>query len=97
MRTIASDLVEIAARLAVEEQPDDLLNEADAARLACCSVRTLRDARRFGALVVFGGKRTRAVRRSDLTRWIESRQAKPTHGVDDLDIKRRMRRLERGT
>ena len=93
---IAARLVDVVARLAVESSPDDMLPEAEAARLACCSLRTLRDARRTGALVVFGGKRSRAVRRSDLVRWIESRQAKPVQGVDDSDIERRMKRLERG-
>jgi hypothetical protein len=101
VRSVVHELVEItarlaalAARLAAEDAPDDMLGLEEAAKLAKC-LRTLRDARRSGALTMFGGQRDRTVRRADLLRWIESRQAKPSMGPDDLDIDRRARRIER--
>lgn len=74
---------------------DDLVPLAEAATLAKCSARTIRDARRAGELVMFGGQRTRAVRRADLLAWIETRRAPVVRGADDDDMARRMARLSR--
>lgn len=76
---------------------DDLLSLADAAALARCSVRMLRDAGRAGELALYGRQRSRAVRRADLDAWIESRRMRPVAGVDDDDIERRMRRIARAS
>jgi len=74
---------------------DDLVPIAEAATLAQCSVRTLRDARRAGELAAYGKQRSRAVRRSDLLAWIDSRRVRPVVGVDDDAMDRRIARLER--
>ncbi|MCL2725785.1 MAG: helix-turn-helix domain-containing protein [Polyangiaceae bacterium] len=76
---------------------DDLLSIKEAATLAKCSVRTLRDEHRIGNLVMFGKQRSRTVRRADLLVWIESRRVTPKSDIDDLDIERRMKRLARAS
>lgn len=103
-RTTAADLVAIAAQLAgiaarLAEQttnPDELVSVATAAAEAKCSVRTLTDARRRGELQMYGGQRTRAVRRADLDAWVESRRVRPVAGAEDADMDRRVARLARG-
>jgi hypothetical protein len=93
---IASQLAGIAVQLAEGDASNDhevMLTEAEAALEARCSIRTLREARRTGALTMYGRQRSRTVRRSDLRRWIESRATKPVVGVDDADMARRMRRI----
>ena len=105
--SVVRELAELAARLAavavrLAEGGDgaglltEMLTEKEAADEAKVSLRTLRDARRSGALVMYGTQRSRTVRRSDLAAWIESRRVKPSAGVDDADIERRMKRLARG-
>jgi hypothetical protein len=92
---IAAELASVAARLAEDvRDPDDLIPVRDAAAEAQCSVRALTDARRAGDLAMYGTQRTRTVRRSDLLAWIESRRVRPVAGIDDLDMQRRIRRLE---
>jgi len=92
VRTRGATIIVIPARVA---DGDDLLPIEDAAEIAKCSIRSLRDAHRAGALIMFGKQRSRTVRRADLEAWIESRRVKPTTGADDDDIARRMRRIER--
>jgi hypothetical protein len=52
-----------------------LLPLADAARVAATTLRVLRTAIRSGALQAVGRQRDRAVRRSELDAWIETRGA----------------------
>lgn len=94
---IAARLAGIAARLAEagSSDPEELLCEAEAASLAKCSVRTLRDARRTGAITAYGRQRSRTYRRADLLSWIESRRAPVVSGVDDPDMDRRVARIAR--
>ena len=47
-----------------------------------------------GATIIVLAMAARA-RRSDLLAWMESRSVKPIAGLDDLDIERRIKRLER--
>lgn len=88
----AASLMQLAARLASECAADraDLLELVEAAKIARCSVRALRDARRRGELVMYGRQRSRTVRRADLDTWIESRKAPVSAGADDADMDRRM-------
>jgi hypothetical protein len=74
---------------------DALVPLAEAAGIAATSVRVVRDAIRSRQLVAYGRMRDRAVRRTDLDKWIASREVKPIRGVDDADIERRMARLAR--
>jgi hypothetical protein len=74
--------------------PDQLLPLVEAARLACVSPRTLREAVRRGDVPAFGKERDRAIRRADLDAWIASRKV-IVRGPDDADIDRRMARLAR--
>jgi hypothetical protein len=98
-----ADAAEALARLAREaasdpdakHQNDALVPLAEAAQLAATSVRVVRDAIRNRQLVAYGRMRDRAIRRSDLDKWIASREVKPVRGVDDADIERRMARLAR--
>ncbi len=76
------------------EDPAELVPVAEASRLAKCSVRALSEARRAGVLEMFGGQRSRCVRRGALAAWIESRRVRPLEGRDDLDMRRRIVRLE---
>ncbi len=73
--------------------PDDLVPLAECAAIAKCSVDTIKNARRTGALEMFGGQRDRSARRSNLMTWIESRRVRPVAGADDDDMARRMVRL----
>lgn len=73
---------------------DELIPVRAAAAEARCSVRALTAARRAGELAMYGTQRTRTVRRSDLAAWIGSRRVRPVAGVDDADMRRRMRNLE---
>ncbi|WP_146652715.1 helix-turn-helix domain-containing protein [Labilithrix luteola] len=95
---IASRLASVAANLAEsanDADPEELIREDDAARIAKRPVRALRDARRAGELKMYGKQRSRTVRRGDLDAWIEASRVKPSAGVDDADIERRMARLQR--
>lgn len=86
------------AAMAVPEQAerdDDLLSLVDAARIAATSARVVGDAVRSGELPAFGRQRDRAIRRSDLRRWIESRRV-VHEPIADADLDRRMRRLAGG-
>jgi hypothetical protein len=92
---VAAALVGLVDALATEQCSGDageLLPLAEAARVAATSVRVLREAIRAGNLVAFGRQRDRSVFRGDLARWIEERRVR-VDGVDDEDIRRRMRRL----
>lgn len=88
----ARELREIAG---LNASPDDYLTEAEAAAIAKCSVRVLRDARRSGALPMFGKQRSRGIRRGHLSVWIESRMAPVVKGANDADIEQRVRRIAR--
>lgn len=90
IRARGATIIVIPARVA---DGGDLLPLAEAATIAKCSVRTIRDAARAGELTVYGKQRSRTVRRADLLAWIESRRVRPVAGADDDDIERRMRRL----
>ncbi len=96
-----ADAADALARLAREAaQEHDLGGGAlvpihEAARIAATSIRVVRDAVRRGELAAYGRARDRAIRRNDLDAWIASREVKPVRGVEDLDIERRMARLER--
>jgi hypothetical protein len=98
-----ADAAEALARLAREaatapesKHPNDaLVPLSEAARIAATSVRVVRDAIRNRQLVAYGRMRDRAVRRTDLDMWIASREVKPSHGLDDADIERRIARLAR--
>src|SRR3974390_3380105 len=84
------------ARASAVDSPDDasaLLRIAAAAEHASTSKRVVREAIRSGDLPAYGRQRDRAVRRGDLEHWIESRRARPVAGVDDDDLRRRIRRL----
>ena len=100
LRALA-DMLDGAARLAraaADEgstDPDEQLPEHEAARVAAVSLRKLRDARRAGDLVMYGGQRSRTVRRADLVAWIESRCVRPVEGPDDPDMRARFARHER--
>jgi hypothetical protein len=94
VRTTAAIVVVVPLR-GDEVSPDDLLPLAKAAEIACTSLRVLRDAIRGGELTAFGRQRQRAIRRGDLAGWIESRRVRPTMGVIDADIERRIARLTR--
>lgn len=79
-------------------EPDELLLEAEAAKLARVSLRALRDARRAGELPTYGRQRSRTIRRRDLLAWIESRRAPIVRDVvaaNDDDMDRRVRRIGR--
>ena len=94
----AADALARLARAAVVDAGADtgtMLPVAHAAQLAGTTVRVIRDAIRAGALPAFGRQRDRAVRRGDLTEWIESRRAVPVVGPDDPDLERRIRRIAR--
>lgn len=89
------------ARAAREEVSgaDDWVPEAEAAKLAGVSLRTLRADRRAGRLKVYGKQRSRVVRRSDLEAYVEARRVPLVRDVinaDDADVEKRVRRLERG-
>ena len=98
-----ADAADALARLAREaatapdskHSNDALVPLAEAAQLAATSVRVVRDAIRSRQLAAYGRMRDRAIRRSDLDKWIASREVKPVRGVDDADIERRMARLAR--
>jgi hypothetical protein len=78
---------------------DDWIPETEAAKLAGVSIRTLRADRRAGRIKVYGKQRSRVVRRRDLEAYIESRRVPLVRDVikaDDVDVERRVRRLERG-
>lgn len=90
LRTRGATIIVIPAPVA---DGDDLLSVDDAAEIAKCSLRMIREAHRTGALALFGKQRSRTVRRADLEAWIESRRVKPTSGADDHDIARRMRQI----
>lgn len=93
-----AELAEAVARDAASADGDEMLALAGAAALAGVSERTLRDARRCGDLVMFGGQRSRTIRRADLLAWIESRKAPIVTDVvaDDDDIEARIHRREKG-
>jgi hypothetical protein len=98
-----ADAAEALARLARaaasdpdSKHPNDaLVPLAEAARIAATSIRVVRDAIRNRQLVAYGRMRDRAVRRTDLGTWIASREVKPSQGLDDADIERRIARLAR--
>ena len=92
IRAPGATIIVIPARAA---DGDDLLSLADAAELAKCSVRALREAGRAGDLTLYGRQRSRACRRSDLLAWLESRRSRPVAGADDADLAARMARLSR--
>lgn len=94
IRAPGATIIVIPARAA---DGDDLLPEREAAELAKCSVRTLRDAARAGELDRYGKQRSRSYRRANLLAWIETRRVRPVAGADDDDIDRRVRRLERAS
>jgi hypothetical protein len=91
----AGAVVIVLPRDAGATDPDEQLPEREAARFAGVSLRTLRDARRAGDLVMYGGQRSRTVRRGDLAAWIESRRVRPVEGPDDPDLDRRTARMAR--
>ncbi len=91
LETNAGVMIAIPRR---DEHAGDILHEVDAARIAGVSVRTLRDARRAGELVMAGRQRSRTVRRSDLDAWIESRRS-PVATMNESAIDKRVARLER--
>lgn len=101
LATIAASLVMLAKRCADDDgnDADALIPIDDAVRIAGLrSKRPLTEARRSGELVMFGGQRSRAVRRRDLMAWIESRRAPIVRDVIDEaddDIARRMRSKEK--
>lgn len=90
---IAPHLAAMFAELLGPPAVDDpLLPIADAAREAATSVRVVRDAIRAKELPAYGRERDRAVRRSELLKWVESRRV--IHkAIDDADIERRVRRI----
>jgi hypothetical protein len=92
----AEALARLARAVAEEDvnDPDALIPIKGAAVIAATSARVVTDAVRLGDLPAFGGQRDRAVRRSDLARWIESRRVRVAVGPDDRDIERRMAILE---
>jgi hypothetical protein len=93
--TVAAALVALFDAIARERcamAPDELLGLTAAASVAATSVRVLRAAIHAGDLVAYGGQRDRSVRRGELARWIEERRVHIA-GVDDEDLRRRMRRL----
>jgi hypothetical protein len=92
---VAAALVDIFDSLDARRStaPDDLLSLVVAATIAATTVRVLREAIRTGDLPAYGRQRDRAVRRADIDKWIATRRATPTAGVDDRDIARRMGRL----
>ena len=91
---IAPHLVAILKLLAPPpvERAGDLLLVPEAAKLAAVTERKIAEAIRRGDLPAYGEQRDRAVKRSDLQAWIESRKVVHVE-VDDADIERRMRRL----
>jgi len=94
----AADALARMARAAAENGEggaDSLIPIAEAARLAATSIRVVRDAIRAGDLTAYGRSRDRAVRHCDLQAWVASRRVGPVAGVDDADVARRVRRLER--
>jgi hypothetical protein len=94
----AADALARMARAAAEDGdggPDSLIPIREAARIAATSIRVLRDAIRMGDLTAYGRSRDRAVRRADLQAWVASRRVEAVPGVDDADVARRIRRLER--
>lgn len=91
VRSHGSTIIVLPAR---EPTGDDLLTLAEAASLTKESIRTLKDARRSSALRMFGGQRSRTVRRADLIAWIETKRAPIVRGVDDEDMRRRMKAIE---
>src|SRR5690606_14096059 len=90
---IAAELADVAARFAADatDDPAELIAVSDAAQIARCSTRALRDAARAGELALYGRQRSRTVRRGDLMAWIESRRAPVVRDdVGDRDLERRM-------
>jgi len=67
---------------------------AEAAARVKRPARALRAAIRAGDLPAYGNQKSRTVRRGDVDAWVEAQRA-PVHQVDDLDIDRRVERLER--
>ena len=76
------------------DDDDDLLPLAQAAALVHTTPKALARAGRAGELNVMGKQRSRVVRRGDILAWKASQRVK-LRAVDDHDIVRRMRRLER--
>ena len=100
----AADALARIARLAAPrrlESPttasSSMIPISEAAWMAATTVRVVRDAIRTGELTAYGRRRDRAVRETDLRAWIAGRRVEPMAGADDLDMERRMRRLERRT
>lgn len=94
LKKIGEGLIDFANALVAQHSVGDpLLPLGEAARVAACrSVRQLREAIAAGDLVAYGGERDRAIRRSDLDRWIESRRV--VHApIEDDDVERRMKRI----
>lgn len=65
------------------DAPDAKISLHEAAAIVGCSVSTLTDARRSGALVTHGRQGSRTVRRSELDAWVEARRVSPIAGVGD--------------
>jgi hypothetical protein len=72
---------------------DDLMPIAEAAALVRVSTPVLAKAGRNGELEVFGKQRSRVVRRADVLKWKASQRLRLV-GPDDLDLARRIKRLE---
>jgi hypothetical protein len=75
-----------------EPSKDAMVPLHECARLACTSVRVVRDAIRKGELPAYGKERDRSVRHADLAGWIETRRLPITKGPDDADVERWMKR-----
>lgn len=71
---------------------DDLLDGAQAAKLARCATRRVADAARSGALPSSRRGRSRVFKRSDLLAWVS---AAPCQTSEQDDIDRRVARLTR--
>lgn len=76
-------------------EPPPFLSYQQGARLVGTTVSSIRKAVRRGALTAYGGQRDRALKRSDLLAWAESRKAPIVTGHDSPAIAVRVARLVR--
>ena len=96
---IGRAVLELLDALGIVAGGDDRRLTLEQAREICGfkSTRVLRAAINTGALVAFGTRRTRTVRRVDLHAWLESRRANPKPLKTDTnvsDLESRMREIE---
>lgn len=80
-----------------EADPDEMLTDKAAIKIAAVSLRVFRDAGHRGEFTWFGKERSRTIRRGELERWIASRRVPlKCQGEESADIERRMARLADG-